>query len=166
MGEWVCRSGLQSRAGSPRRAFTLLEVILALAILAMSLAALGEVLRLGGESSRHVRDVTKAHLIASTKLAELTSGATILAPVESAAVEDDPDWLYSIEVDNSVEIGLVAVRLTVRQNLPDNQDPAEYSIVRWMPDPSLVATGASGSTGASGTSTGGTAFGGTSGGAQ
>lgn len=152
------------RRGGGQRAFTLLEVVLALAILAMSLAALGEVLRLGGENSSYTRDMTRAQLIASTKLAELTSGATALAPIENATVEDDPDWLYSVEMNSTAEIGLVAVRVTVRQDLPENQDPAEYWIVRWMPDPSLVTTGSSGS--AAGSGGAGMSSGGTSGGSR
>lgn len=140
----------------PRRAFTLLEVVLALAILAVSLAALGEVLRLSGENSTHARDVTQAQLIASTKLSELTSGASQLAAVENAAVEDiiaNPPWLYTIELGEGPEIGLVAVRVVVRQEMPQSQNPATYSIVRWMPDPSLVSTTTSTSA-ASGTSGG------------
>lgn len=148
---------------SRRHAFTLLEVVLALAILAVSLAALGEVLRLAGDNSTHSRDVTQAQLIAATKLSELTSGAMQMVPVENAAVEGviaEPPWVYSIEIGDPPEIGLVPVRVTVRQSLPENQDPATYSVVRWMPDPTMLSTGASTS------STGSTSSGSTSGGAR
>jgi prepilin-type N-terminal cleavage/methylation domain-containing protein len=152
----------QHERNTLQRAFTLLEVVLALAILAVSLAALGEVLRLAGENSMHARDVTQAQLIASTKLSELTSGATQLAPVENAAVEDviaEPPWIYSIELGEAPEIGLVAVRVTVRQDLPESQNPAVYSVVRWMPDPTMVSS-------SSGVATGGTSTGSTTGGAR
>lgn len=142
-----------------RQAFTLLEVVLALAILAVSLAALGEVLRLASDNSTHARDVTQAQLIAATKLSELTSGATQLAPVDNAAVEDviaDPPWRYSVEIGEAPEIGLVPVRVTVRQDMPQNQRPATYFIVRWMPDPTVLTSSASTS------STGGTSSGSTS----
>jgi type II secretion system protein I len=157
------RPRLQSRV---RHGFTLLEIILALTILAMSLAALGEVLRLASDNSSEACDLTQAQLIAAGKLAELTSGAIVLDNVNNAPVEEviaDPQWLYSIEMTQTQELGLLAVRVTVRQDLPDEQNPAEYSVVRWMPDPAALATGTG--TASSGT-TGGAASGGAAGGSR
>ena len=145
------RGLLRTHRNRGRAAFTLLELVLAVAILAVSLAALGEVLRLAGENSTHTRDVTQAQLIASTKLSELTSGATQVAPIERAAVEDVisvPPWIYTIEVGDGPELGLLSVRVTVSQDLPESHNPATYSIVRWMPDPSLLATTGGSTTGA------------------
>ena len=44
-------------------------------------------------------------------------------------------------VGDTPELNLVAVRVTVQQDLPDNLNPVVYSVVRWMPDP-LAATAA------------------------
>lgn len=153
--------------GLRRPAFTLLEVILALAVLAVSLAALGEVLRRGELNSRESSDLTQAQLIAASKFAELTSGALALNPVVDAPITEivaDPPWLYSIEMANTQEVNLLAVRVTVRQDLPENQRPVSYSVVRWMPNPLATSTTASGSTSTANNSTGSTSAGSTTGG--
>jgi type II secretion system protein I len=149
-----------------REAFTLLEVILALAVLAVSLAALGEVLRRGEDNSHDARDLTQAQLIAASRFAELTSGALALSPVANVPVPEivaNVPWVYSIETADTQELGIIAVRVTVSQNPAQTAYPLSYSVVRWMPDPLLATTtSTSGST-----STGGSASSGsTSGGAQ
>jgi hypothetical protein len=142
-------------------------VILALAILAVSLAALGEVLGRAGDHSQDSRNLTQAQLIAASKLAELTSGAILLDNINNAPVEEvvaDPPWVYSVEMTQTAELNLLAVRVTVRQDLPAEQNPAEYSVVRWMPDPTALTT--TGSTTSGSGSTGGSTAGGATGGAR
>src|SRR5687767_3204208 len=138
-----------------RRAFTLLEVILAVAVLAVSLAALGEVLRRGEDNAQESRDLTAAQLVAASKFAELTSGAVMLSPIASAPVPEIISripWVYSVESTPTPELGLVAVRVTVSQDPAQIANPIRYSLVRWMPDP-LAATTASSGTASSGGST-------------
>jgi type II secretion system protein I len=146
-----------------RPAFTLLEVILALAVLAVSLAALGEVLRRGEDNSHDARDLTQAQLIAASRFAELTSGAVALSPVVNEQVPEivaNVPWVYSIEIADTFELGLVAVRVTVSQDPSQTAYPISYSVVRWMPDPLATPTTTVGST-----TTGGTSGASTSGGA-
>ena len=128
----------KSRCGS---AFTLLEVILALAILAGALASLGEVVRLSGENARMARDLSQAQLLAASKLAEITAGIENLSTVERAALDiegADPPWLYSIQWEPTLEEDLIIVSVTVEQDLPEDQHPVQFSLVRWMPDPGAV----------------------------
>ena len=54
--------------------FTLLEIILALAILAGSLAALGEVMRLADQNASMTRDESQAQILASSVMDELVAG--------------------------------------------------------------------------------------------
>ena len=122
-------------------AFTLLEVILALAILAGALASLGEVVRLSGENAKMARDFSQAQLLAASKLAQITAGIEDLTTVERAALEiedADPPWLYSIHWEPTVEEDLIIVCVTVEQDLPEDQHPVQFSLVRWMPDPGAV----------------------------
>ena len=87
------------RATPNSQAFTLLEVILALAILAGALASLGEVVRLSGEHANYARDHSQAQLLAASKLAEITAGAEELTNVAPTRfkIDSDPPWLYSIQ---------------------------------------------------------------------
>ena len=135
----------RSRAASrpaPGRGFSLLEVVLALAILAGAVTVLGEVARSGMESARIARDLTAAQLLCESTLAEITAGATLPEPVYGVPYETvtDPaeaDWLYSIEVEPVDVDGLVAVRVTVVQDLPVEKRPVEFSLVRWIVDPGV-----------------------------
>jgi len=123
-----------------RPAFSLLEVILALAILAGAVVVLGELARQGLESTRIARDLTYAQLLCESKLAELVSGAEIPEPVQDMPVAllevpSTSTWLYSIDVVDTGEEGLVSVWVTVTQDPSTERNPVRCTLVRWMLDP-------------------------------
>ena len=121
-----------------RRAFSLLEIILALAIFTMALVAVGELMRLGLRNAQKARDATRAQLLCESIVAELTSGAIEPTPVADQASEIDPDWCYSIQVNSTDVTGLISVAVTV--NRVDYTNPLEgATLVRWMPDPQYAA---------------------------
>lgn len=117
-----------------RTAFTLLEVILALAILAGSMVALGEVVRLAARSAEETQTLTRAQLLAVGKLAEITSGITLPEPLVDARFELDPGWVYSVTFEPVGLPGLVAVRVTVRQETVRGGPAVEFSLVEWLAD--------------------------------
>jgi general secretion pathway protein I len=123
---------------STRRAFSLLEIILAIAIFTMALAAVGELMRLGLRNAQKARDVTRAQLLCESILAEVTSGAIEPTPVADQASQIDPDWCYSIQVNSTDVTGLLSVSVTV--NRVNYSNPLEgVTLVRWMPDPQYAA---------------------------
>ena len=142
-----------------RNGFTLLEVILALAILAGALAVLGEVSRLALRNAASARDLARAQLPAESKLAEIAAGITTSQAVENAAFDTssesldpaEPAWLYSISTQpiENPEEGLISVRLTVTRDLPAGQHPVKFSLVRWLPDPNYTPPSQSSSTNSS-----------------
>jgi type II secretion system protein I len=155
--------------------FSLLEVILALAILAGSIAVLGEASRLSLKNAEAARDLARAQLLCESKLAEITAGiipaeAVSSTPFDSTTTASinpaEPAWLYSIETQQTNETGLIAVRVTVTRDLPAVKHPVSFSLVRWLPDPNATSTtesdessssgGTSSSSSSSGNSTGGT----------
>jgi len=119
-----------------RAGFSLLEVVLALAILTGAIAVLGELVRLGTRNAAVARDLTAAVLHAESKMAELTSGMTPPEAVQMATMETDERWLYSIDVSQADD-GILAVYVTVTQNLPSGR-PMEYTLTRWIVDPDFV----------------------------
>ncbi len=149
------RFQLGGMVGSPRRSkpnrsssgsrfavgFSLLEVILALAILAGALAILTEVARMAMHNAGRARDLAQAQLLCEGKLAEILAGIEPAEPVSAVPFDTGqvPDWLYSVEVASLDVDGLIEVRVTVEQDLPPERRPVRWTLVRWMVDP---ATGA------------------------
>jgi type II secretion system protein I len=120
--------------------FSLLEVVLALAILAGALAALGEVMRLGDENAAAAADESRAEMLAESVMAEILVGARAVGNVSGNVLplDDDPPWAVSIEVQPTDYQELVAVRVSVAQQLPPEQQPARCDLVRWLPNPDYL----------------------------
>jgi len=127
------------------RGFSLLEVILALAILTGAIAALGEVARQGMRCGRIARDTARAQLICESKLNEITAGIAALSSVSGSQCDvqfapSDPPWIYSVDVSPASEPGFVIVTVTVTQDVDPAFRPVKVSLVRWMLDPNYTAT--------------------------
>jgi type II secretion system protein I len=128
---------------SARRGLSLLEVMLALAILGGALAVIGELTRLGARNAEMARDQTIAQRLCANKMSELSAGllvpqAVTLAPVEE--LEDQKTWLYSIEVEQLPQTGMIGVWVTVEQSPDIVSRPVSYTLVRWMMDPQYATT--------------------------
>jgi general secretion pathway protein I len=142
-----------------KHAFSILEVILALAILTGAIAVLGELGRIGFRNAKASQDLTRAELLCESKMAEFTSGVTVPQAVQGVAfdpIDQDSDtpWVYSVDMQQVDPDGLLALHVTVTQNLPGARRPLSFSLTRWIIDPTLTSTTAS--TQASNTSTSGT----------
>jgi type II secretory pathway pseudopilin PulG len=142
------------KRAAARAAFSLLEIILALAILAGSLAALGEVMRLADQNAAFTRDETQAQIIASSVMDELVAGARVLEPLSQAPLDynTDPPWLCSIAIEQTGYVELVAVRVLVQQEGDPRLQPARFELIRWLPNPDYVPAQTSVPSGSSGTS--------------
>lgn len=123
--------------------FSLLEVILAIAILTASIAVLGELVRVGSRSAQLARDVSQAELLCDSMMSEIVAGLAPTQAVRQAAYPDYPGWLYSIEQDvsgQSPQTGLLKLKVTVEQSPDEQRRPASFSLSQWILDPALAAT--------------------------
>jgi len=118
-----------------RSAFTLLEIILALAILAGAVAVLSEAVRIGYHNAREARDVTEAELLASTLMDEIAAGIVEPAPVSGAPFPQDPQWQFSIRTMPLAQEGLIAVEVTVTKSFRGAEPPSSFTLTRWVADP-------------------------------
>jgi len=134
------------------RGITILEIMLALVILGSCLAILGEMSRNGLSSARAARDLTQAELLCESVLAKVRldiikrepafdvpiSNSTLMTDevvdTHAADVNDTGGslWVYSLEINDIDEYGLVEIAVTVRQNLPEERRPIACRLVRWM----------------------------------
>ncbi|MEX2559655.1 MAG: hypothetical protein WD403_07055 [Pirellulales bacterium] len=151
-------------AGKPASGgFSLLEVVLALAILTGAIAVLGEVVRTGMHNARLARDLTQAQLYAESLMAEIAAGVIPAEPAGGVPL-DKPDWSYSVVAEALNDEGLLHVAVTVEQHAQRPVRP--FTVVRWMRDPetqvSASQSAASGSSSSSSSSGGSQGAGGSS----
>jgi len=119
------------------RGLTLLEVILALAILAGSIAVLGELVRIGVRSGSEAEDSTRAQMLCESKLSAILAGVDTPDPVQQLPFEMDPQWVFSVNLAATDQEGMVALIVTVEQDPQSHRRPETFSLVRWIPDPGI-----------------------------
>lgn len=124
-----------TRSHQAHSGLSLLEVLLAIAILGGAMIVITQLLNLGYRSAVEARMRTEAALLCDTKMAELAAGVLPLSGTSGEAIEENPNWNYSVSIENASQVGLLAVTVTVSQNNVANQTPMSLSIVRLMPDP-------------------------------
>lgn len=134
-------SRLRRRCG-----FSLLEILLALAILGGALAILSTIAETGTSAAREARDLSMARLLCQSKLSEVLLDATagispqseLSVPMESLDSGSTTAFNYSLEVQPAAMDGLLAIRVTVTAENP-NGGPAlaTYALTRWLIDPTL-----------------------------
>ena len=134
VGKFRCSVG--SRASrSRRKGLSLLEVILAIAILGSAMAVIGNLFFLGYRSALQTRLRSDANILADTKMAELAAGVIPVESVGNQAIEENPLWSYSVDVGSSDQLGLLTATVTVTQTDAAAAVPISLSIVRFVPDP-------------------------------
>ena len=129
------------RSSRHRRGLTLLEVLLALAILGGALATVGELMRIGARNAEIARDKTTAQLLAETTMGELKVGFLPLQSSAQAAVADveyQEDWCYTVLVEPVNQGALVSVSVTVEQNPAVYSRPVSLTLRRSMIDETLL----------------------------
>lgn len=121
-----------------RNGLSLLEVILAIAILGGSLAVIGQLLRNGVIHALNTRLTSQANILCDAKMAELSAGVLELKSYGQTTIPDSPGWYFTVDVQNSDELGLLLVSLTVGQE--GVLDPGMINVKRFMPDPEYDPT--------------------------
>ena len=137
----ACKLNCRLRSSSIRaysrdlRAFTLIEVILALVVLGGALAILGEVMQLANSSAVDARAETQAQLLASSVMDEIMAGLQDDSPVTRQPLDSDDAtrWLYSVETGTCDVEGVFPLVVTVEQDLEPQFNPVKFRLVRWMP---------------------------------
>lgn len=134
-----------------RPGFSILEILIGMVILGVALAVIGNISRTAFRSARASQTLTQAELLCESILALIRLELIDLEPVteepiteehfpdlpDAAAGHSEPEWVYTIEVEEIDEYGLLELAVTVRQNPRLYDRPAACRLVRWMVDPEL-----------------------------
>ena len=130
-----------ARSASPRRGLSLLEVLLALAILGVAMGILAQAMLNATNNGISAQRLATAQLLAESKISELQLGLLPLLSTDwtDLAIPGNSDaWYYRIDVLPSETPNLTRLTVTV-SNDPDSSRgrPLEYQLSRLMIDPAL-----------------------------
>lgn len=124
--------------------FTLLEVILAIAILAVSLAAIGEIVRNSFNNTAGADESLRARMVAQSLIDQMKSGAAEIIDAGPMALPDTEafgDWMVQVVVEPTTVEELVQVRVLVGADLQQGERPA-CELVRWFQNPEYAQAAA------------------------
>ena len=149
-----------------RRGLSLLEVILSLAILAVSFGILAQLVGIGLRAAGNARDLTQAQLIAESTMSEISAGIVDPSSISNQSVPSNPDWYVTAYVQATQITGILQVQLLVERTA-DFGRPARFELSRLIRDPNLEVptdedTSSSSSSSTSSSSTSGSSASGTS----
>lgn len=126
------------RQACARRGFSLFEVVIALAIFAASIAAIGQLVSSGVRGAVHARLQTQAVMRCESKMAELVAGIATLTSSGGTAFPDDPNWKYTVALLPGPHSDLYLVELNVTYTGAGERSSTSYSIRRLIRDPQVV----------------------------
>lgn len=117
-----------------RRGISLMEVLVSTSILVASSIVLVELATIGRKQANAAYDLNTAQLLCQAKLDEIVTGISPLQAVEDQELDDDSDWLYSVELEPKRTDRLISVKVAVYQKPREHQRSQRFTLVRWMPD--------------------------------
>lgn len=133
----------RSRRRESRVGISLLEVVLALAILAMATAYLSQSMNLATTNALKAQRLTQAELVAESVLNQVIAGVIPSEPVSWTTYTNSmgaTDWMYQLQPVPAEIEGMLGLQVAVRQIDPNSTDVLEtYDLFanRWIIDPSL-----------------------------
>ncbi|MDP1796499.1 MAG: prepilin-type N-terminal cleavage/methylation domain-containing protein [Planctomycetaceae bacterium] len=128
--------------GSGNRGFTLLEIVLGMAIFFGSLAIFSQILWSGSQAAVQGQLRSQALVRCEAKLGEVVAGAMPFQTQQNQAFSSDAidqDWSWSVDVEPTNHPNLNAVVVTVSHTGNSPLSNAEVQLRRWMRDPAQMA---------------------------
>ncbi|MDO5749063.1 MAG: type II secretion system protein [Planctomycetia bacterium] len=98
-----------------KRGFTLLEILIVLAVLGMGLAIISMMMKNSATYSGRVKEETNVQLVCDSMMSSILSGNMTATLGVELPVPDEPNWTTKVElVDGPLE-SIVAVKITARR---------------------------------------------------
>jgi len=108
--------GMLERSNELNSGFTLLEVLVAVAILAIAMVAILKANVQSLDTLTRSRETSTASLLAASKLAEVeAAGAANWSELRGDFAEDYPDYTWEVETSSTEVEGLVRVAVIVQR---------------------------------------------------
>src|SRR5947209_5370596 len=119
-----------------RPALSLLEVLVALAVLLFALIAIGRLLSFGADRALDVQDQARGTELCQSQLDRVVAGVVPLSSQSDVPCDEDPDWNWSLTADQGSVNGLWTVSVRVSRQRPDGSR-VEVVLNRMLVDPTL-----------------------------
>ena len=142
----ILRTNAATRLTAPttrplhRAGLSLLEVLVALAIFLLSLAAIAGLVDFGSERAQAAAMTTLGTRLAQGKLAEVEAGVAPPNAAESGTFDDEPDWTYTLEPGAALAANTYPVTVTVRREMGGRR--YEVVLTQVIFDPAFQGTAA------------------------
>ena len=120
---------------SDRAGLSLLEVIVAIAILGGAMVVIADLIYIGSRSAGNVRWTSEAQILCDTKMAELSAGVIPLQSNGMTSISENPVWTYSVDIGATNINGLLSATVTVQPAESTTGAPRQFTLMRWIPDP-------------------------------
>jgi Tfp pilus assembly protein PilV len=140
------------RPRTRRPGLSLLEVLLALTILLMSMAAIGRLVNLGSDRGVEARLYSQGARLAQSKMAEVEAGVIALDSGGSGNFDNDPEWSWNVDSESQDVPNVYQVTVKVTRDLKGK--PFEVSLTQFVFDPNKMGTPVPAQTSSSSTTTG------------
>jgi general secretion pathway protein I len=137
----MTKSHTTNRRQTSRKAYSLLEIIISLAILGGAIVSIGQLMYLGSRSAAMTRDLTLMQMLCDSKVAEVAAGALPLQTATDQPIDGADGWKYSVQITRGQQEGLLTATVVVEQDIPNLVgNPLSFSITRFLPDPDYEGT--------------------------
>ena len=117
------------------KGFSLLEVIIATAILVASSMALLQLLSVGQQHLIRAERRAEAQFICQTLVDECQAGSLAIDRVDRERFSDAPGWTYSVDLQPTQIANLIKIRVRVwreDESARQSNDQPIFELVRWM----------------------------------
>jgi general secretion pathway protein I len=123
------------RARAERAGLSLFEVVIALAVFLVSIAAIGQLISSGVRGALQARLQTQAVLRCESKLSEVVAGITDLQNAREVPYTDDAAWNWSVNLTPGPQEDLYLVEVTVAHSSGSSLGRISFSLTRLIRDP-------------------------------
>jgi len=115
--------------------FTLLEVLLTVAILLIGLIAIFQTTRSALQRMSAARELTEAQNACQSVLHELLAQAAPIQPDAGRRIEHLPHWRIRVDIYPASQPELYVLHLSAQQFSPTNNTllGTKYQLIRWVP---------------------------------
>ncbi|QDV22982.1 type IV pilus modification PilV family protein [Aureliella helgolandensis] len=143
------RRSATSDSTAPRSGLSLLEVVLALTILAIASAYISQGMRIATQNALKAQRITQAEMVAESVMNQVIAGVIPAQPVtwtdylspSGMSLAAQQGWMYQILSVPSEVTGMVGIQVAVQYADPNsggfNESSYDLSVNRWMIDPTL-----------------------------